>query len=135
MTSSSSCLSTLLNVGSTRRTLASFSPSKATFSKATFSKATSETNDILFIYLSIYVIIYLSNDLFIYLFLQFWAYLLRHFDKLNHARPICYKTFDKSMNVCKKGFVPDSPFQPSLIFESKAGAYLREAAFRCVTLG
>jgi len=32
-------------------------------------------------------------------------------------------------------FVPGKPFQPSLMFVSKAGAYLNEAPLRCSTLG
>jgi len=32
-------------------------------------------------------------------------------------------------------FVPGKPFQPSLMFASKAGAYPNEAPFRCSTLG
>jgi hypothetical protein len=34
-----------------------------------------------------------------------------------------------------KAFVPDKPFQPSLMFAGKAGAYQNEAPFRCYTLG
>jgi hypothetical protein len=32
-------------------------------------------------------------------------------------------------------FVPDKPFQPSLMFVGKAGEYPSEASFRCSTLG
>ena len=32
-------------------------------------------------------------------------------------------------------FVPSKPFQPSLIFVGKAGAYPSEQPFRCSTLG
>jgi hypothetical protein len=32
-------------------------------------------------------------------------------------------------------FVPGKPFQPSLMFGGKAGAYPREAPFRCYTQG
>jgi hypothetical protein len=32
-------------------------------------------------------------------------------------------------------FVPGKPYQPSLMFVGKAGAYLSEATFRCSTLG
>jgi hypothetical protein len=32
-------------------------------------------------------------------------------------------------------FFPGKPYQPSLIFSIKAEAYLREAPFRCYTLG
>jgi hypothetical protein len=32
-------------------------------------------------------------------------------------------------------FVPVKPFQPSLMFSGKAGAYLSEAPFRCSTQG
>jgi hypothetical protein len=32
-------------------------------------------------------------------------------------------------------FVPFRPFQPSLMFVSKAGAYLSEAIFRCPIFG
>jgi len=33
-----------------------------------------------------------------------------------------------------KVFVPGKPFQPSLMFAGKAGAYPSEASFRCSTL-
>ncbi len=33
-----------------------------------------------------------------------------------------------------KMLVPDKPFQPSLMFAGKAGAYPSEAPFRCSTL-
>jgi hypothetical protein len=32
-------------------------------------------------------------------------------------------------------FVPGKPFQPSLMFAGKAGAYPSEAPFTCCTLG
>jgi hypothetical protein len=32
-------------------------------------------------------------------------------------------------------FVPGTPFQPSLMVVRKAGAYSKEAPFRCTTLG
>jgi hypothetical protein len=32
-------------------------------------------------------------------------------------------------------FVPDKPFQPSLMFADKARAYLSDGPFRCSTLG
>jgi hypothetical protein len=32
-------------------------------------------------------------------------------------------------------FVPGKPFQPSLMFASKAGAYMNEAPFSCFTIG
>jgi len=39
------------------------------------------------------------------------------------------------MNICKKpDIVPGKPFQLSLMFESKAGAYLSEAPITCSTL-
>ncbi len=32
-------------------------------------------------------------------------------------------------------FVPGKPFQPSIMFAIKAGAYMNESPFRCSTLG
>ncbi len=49
-----------------------------------------------------------------------------------------YKTFyghNLRISEINQGFVLGKPFQPSLMFAVKAGAYLTEAPFRCSTLG
>jgi hypothetical protein len=47
----------------------------------------------------------------------------------------CYKPLIYDYLQLARLFVPGKPFQPSLMFFSKAKACLSEAHFRCPTLG
>jgi len=49
---------------------------------------------------------------------------------IKHFTAVIYECY-KLVGV----FVPGKHFQPSLMFESKAGAYTSEAPFRCSTVG
>jgi hypothetical protein len=62
---------------------------------------------------------------------------VEHFSKLSKTTGAVFtKTFFfVSYERAKKArvFVPGKPFQPSLMYLSKDGAYLDEATFRCST--
>ncbi len=45
------------------------------------------------------------------------------------------KLFSEFTNVTNKSVCPGKPFQPSLIFAGKAGAYKNEVSFKCFTIG